>query len=107
MIKVNFIKGNETITVDVPEGLTLMEAARDYAQLPEIPGDCGGACACATCHVIVEKDWYSKIKAIDPNSAEQDLLEYEPGYNPEQSRLGCQIQLTSEYDGLTVYIKDV
>jgi 2Fe-2S ferredoxin len=107
MVKVNFIKQNETITVDVPAGFTLMEAARDYAQLPEIPGDCGGACACATCHVIVEPEWYSKLPPINQDFAEQDLLEYEPGYVPGQSRLGCQIQLTKEMDGLTVKIREV
>lgn len=107
MIKIHFIKRDVITSVDVPEGLTLMEAARDYAHLPEIPGDCGGACACATCHVWIDKKWYSKLASIDSTSAEQDLLEYEQGYDPERSRLGCQIQLKSEYDGLTVYIISV
>ena len=107
MITVNFIKEKKTITVQVPEGLTLMEAARDYAQLPEIPGDCGGACACATCHVIVGPEWYNKLSPINQDLAEQDLLEYEPGYVPGQSRLGCQIPLTKDLDGLTVKIREV
>ena len=107
MVKVNFIRNNETTTVDVPAGFTLMEAARDYAQLPEIPGDCGGACACATCHVIVEPEWYDKLSPINQDLAEQDLLEYEPGYVPNQSRLGCQVQLTRELDGLTVKVREV
>ena len=107
MVEINFIKNNETITVDVPAGLTLMEAARDYAQLPEIPGDCGGCCACATCHVIVEPEWYAKIPPINTDLAEQDLLEYEPGYVPGQSRLGCQVFLTKELNGLTVRIREV
>lgn len=107
MIKIHFIKRDAVISVEVPEGLTLMEAARDYAQLPEIPGDCGGACACATCHLWIDEKWYSKLTPIDPNSAEQDLLEYEPGYDVKRSRLGCQIQLKSEHDGLTVYVRDI
>jgi 2Fe-2S ferredoxin len=51
MITVNFKRGQETIPVQVDEGITIMEAARDYGDLPEVPGDCGGCCACATCHI--------------------------------------------------------
>lgn len=106
MIKINFIKNNKTITVDVPEGLTLMEAARDYAQLSEIPGDCGGACACATCHVWIDEKWFSKIEPIDRNSAEQDLLDYEDTFDPDRSRLGCQIILKKSHNNICVNVID-
>ena len=59
MIKVNFVRGEEIIPVQVDEGMTLMEAARDYSKeaIDEIPADCSGCCACATCHVIVDRNW--------------------------------------------------
>ena len=51
-------------TVDVPVGLTVMEGARDN-NIPGIEADCGGACACSTCHVYVDRDWINKLPAID------------------------------------------
>ena len=59
MITVYFIRGEEKIPVQVDEGMTLMEAARDYANqsIEEIPADCSGCCACATCHVIIDRNW--------------------------------------------------
>ena len=95
MITINFKRGQEIIPVQVDEGMTIMEAARDYGNIPEIPGDCGGCCACATCHI-----------KVDENSFEGSLIEYEKGYNPNLSRLGCQIQLNKEHDGLVVHLLD-
>ena len=106
MIKVNFKRGQETIPVQVDEGVTIMEAARDYGNIPEVPGDCGGCCACATCHIKVDETWIDKIGKIDESTSEGALIEYEKGYDPNVSRLGCQIQLNKEHDGLIVHLLD-
>ena len=105
MVKVNFIRDTETISVDVPVGHTLMEAAKILC-LPEIPADCGGCCACATCHIhVVGVKWQDKLK-IKQNSMEQELLEYEPGYVEGESRLACQISLNDELNNVTVKLRD-
>jgi len=106
MITINFKRGQEIISVQVDEGMTIMEAARDYGNIPEIPGDCGGCCACATCHIKIDETWIDKIGKVDENSFEGSLIEYEKGYNPNLSRLGCQIQLNKEHDGLVVHLLD-
>ena len=80
MITVYFIRGEEKIPVQVDEGMTLMEAARDYAtqSIEEIPADCSGCCACATCHVYVKDDWYDKLD--EKSEGEDDMIDqaYEP-----------------------------
>jgi 2Fe-2S ferredoxin len=106
MITVNFKRGLETIPVEVDEGVTIMEAARDYGNLPEVPGDCGGCCACATCHIKIDETWISKIGKLNESSFEGTLIEYEKNYDPNFSRLGCQIQLSKEHDGLIVHLLD-
>jgi 2Fe-2S ferredoxin len=106
MITINFKRGQETIPVQVDEGVTIMEAARDYGNIPEVPGDCGGCCACATCHIKVDETWIDKIGKIDESTSEGALIEYEKGYDPNVSRLGCQIQLNKEHDGLIVHLLD-
>ena len=105
MITVYFIRtNNEKVCVEVPEGTTLMQAARE-AKLREIPADCGGNCACATCHIHLTNAW-SQLLPIKQNGLEQSLLEYEKGYIEGVSRLSCQIQLTKELDNLTVRLRD-
>ena len=105
MVKVNFVRNDtETISVDVPVGHTVMEAAK-MADIPEIPATCGGCCACATCHIHVDSVWYNKLE-IDNDSLEIDLLEYERGYKKGSSRLGCQIFLKDEHNGLTVRLRN-
>ena len=106
MITINFKRGQETIPVQVDEGVTIMEAARDYGNIPEVPGDCGGCCACATCHIKIDESWISKIGKVKEGSFEGTLIEYEKGYDPNVSRLGCQIQLNKEHDGLIVHLLD-
>ena len=106
MITINFKRGQETIPVQVDEGVTIMEAARDYGNIPEVPGDCGGCCACATCHIKVDETWIDKIGKIEESTSEGALIEYEKGYDPSVSRLGCQIQLNKEHDGLIVHLLD-
>ena len=86
--------------VDVPEGNTVMEGAVDN-MIDGILAECGGSCTCATCHVYVDDAWTSKLGS--PGEFEKDLLEMvlEPA---ENSRLSCQIKVTSDLDGLTVRI---
>jgi 2Fe-2S ferredoxin len=83
-----------------------MEAAKYFSpvSIPEIPADCGGCCACATCHVYVDEKWIDKLPKINDNMAELELLEYEKSYKEGISRLGCQIFLTKELDGLIIHI---
>ena len=100
MVKVNFIRGTETISIDMPVGSTIMEAAKEL-ELREIPADCGGCQACATCHIYVDDVWCDKLK-IKENSLEQELLEYEKGYVEGKSRLSCQIQLDDSLNNVTV-----
>lgn len=100
-IKITFIQSNdEPLIVDVPAGYTLMEAAVKNG-VSGIQGDCGGACACATCHVYVTTDWKGRTGPRDEN--EEAMLDFAQGVEPE-SRLGCQIRVTEELDGLVVRV---
>jgi len=84
--------------VDVPDGYTVMEGAVNN-QIPGIDGDCGGACACATCHVHVAPEWLAKLEPA--SELERDMLAF--AQDPDAtSRLSCQIKITPELDGLTV-----
>ena len=95
---------NKTHTIDVQNGLTVMEGAVQN-DIPGIDADCGGGMACATCHIHLSNAW-THILPIKENGLEQSLLEYERGYIPGVSRLSCQIQLTKELDNLTVKLRD-
>ena len=108
MITVYFMRGQEKIPVQVDEGRTLMEAARDYSStnINEIPADCSGCCACATCHVRIDQNWTDKVGEAKLNSMETELLEYERGYDRMRSRLACQIQLEKKHDGLVAHLLD-
>ena len=99
MTKVTFkdFQGNSK-TIEVENGLSVMEGAIQN-DISGIDADCGGAMACATCHVYVKDEWFNKIpKAED---AEVDMIDmaYEPKKN---SRLSCQIIVSDELDGLEV-----
>ena len=85
--------------VEVPIGLTVMEGARDN-NIPGIEADCGGACACSTCHVYVDEEWISKLPPID--DIERDMLDFAFEPNEKLSRLTCQLNVTEELDGLVV-----
>jgi len=99
MPKITYIEHNKkSHTVDVPSELTVMEGAAQN-NIPGIDADCGGACACATCHVYVDAKWFGKIKKKD--DAEQDMLDM--AFEPNKfSRLSCQITVSDELDGLVV-----
>ena len=78
-------------------GLTLMEIIRDAGM--DIEAACGGCCACATCHLYVDKDWFSKLPAREDD--EESMLDQ--AFNVEDnSRLGCQIEFNDELDGINV-----
>ena len=99
MAKITFITHDgETHTADITPGWSLMEGAVKN-QVPGIDADCGGACACATCHVYVDPAW---TPALPPkNDVEEAMLDFAQAAAPN-SRLSCQIQVTSELEGLVV-----
>lgn len=99
MVKITYIEhGGAEHVVNVALGLTVMEGARDN-NIPGIDADCGGACACSTCHVYVDPAWADKIPGKE--AMEEDMLDF--AYEPaETSRLTCQIKVTPELDGLVV-----
>ncbi|MGV6812379.1 MAG: 2Fe-2S iron-sulfur cluster-binding protein [Brevirhabdus sp.] len=100
MAKITYIEFNGTEhTVDVANGLTVMEGARDNG-IPGIEADCGGACACSTCHVYVAENWVEKLPAKD--AMEEDMLDFAFQPDPARSRLTCQIKVTDDLDGLVV-----
>jgi 2Fe-2S ferredoxin len=87
-----------TRTVDAEIGATVMETAIKN-NVPGIEAECGGACACATCHVHVDEAWRAIVG--DPSPMEEDMLDF--GFDVrENSRLSCQIKVTDELDGLIV-----
>lgn len=104
MAKITYIEhtGVEHV-VDVPNGSSVMEGARDN-NLPGIKADCGGACACSTCHVYVDAAWVEKIPAKD--GTEEDMLDFTWEPDATRSRLTCQIRVTDELDGLIVHLPE-
>ena len=103
MPKITFIPyRQEEITVEAEVGSTVMEAAVRNG-VPGIEAECGGACACATCHVYVAEDWYARVGA--PQPMEEDMLDFAWEVKPT-SRLSCQIKVTEELDGLVVDIPE-
>ena len=93
-------RSGETSTVDVGDGLTVMEAIRDNG-FDELLALCGGCCSCATCHVHVDPEFFDKLAQMSED--ENDLLD-SSGDRDEWSRLGCQIPFTADLDGLKVRI---
>jgi len=98
MPKLVFIDRDDTRReVEVPVGLSVMEAA--HRNDIDLEGACEGSLACSTCHVIVDPEWFDKLE--DPKEDEEDMLDLAFGLT-RTSRLGCQIIMTEELDGLTV-----
>lgn len=103
MAKVIFIErsGAERV-VDAPNGVSVLDSAHRIS-LEGVDGDCGGACACGTCHVIIDREW---LAAVGPRNAEEkQMLELTPDVQPG-SRLACQIQTTGALDGLRVHLPE-
>ena len=99
MVKITFIdSAGQSRTIDAEEGATVMETAVRNGE-PEIEAECGGACACATCHVYVDPDWVEKTGKAEP--MEEDMLDFAFEVQPT-SRLSCQIKVKTQLDGLVV-----
>jgi 2Fe-2S ferredoxin len=98
MPKMTFIERNGAPrVVEAPVGLSILEIAHKHGV--DIEGACEGSLACSTCHVIVDSDWFGKLKA--PSEDEEDMLDLAFGLE-KTSRLGCQIVMSEALDGLVV-----
>ncbi len=103
MAKITFIQPDGTAQeVEAEAGMTVMEAAKTN-DIPGIEAECGGACACATCHVYVNEAWRDKLS--NRESMEEDMLDF--AFNVrDESRLCCQITVTDALDGLVVRVPE-
>jgi 2Fe-2S ferredoxin len=100
MSKITYLTPAGTeVVVENAEG-NLMNIAVDN-QVDGIDGDCGGVCSCATCHIKIDSAWTEKVGPA--SETENDLLELEDDVD-ESSRLGCQVEMTEELDGLVVRV---
>tara|TARA_E500000331_G_C17182728_1_gene681245 strand:+ start:63 stop:383 length:321 start_codon:yes stop_codon:yes gene_type:complete len=99
MSKITYIENSgKTHTVDVKNGLTVMEGAIQN-DIPGIDADCGGGMSCATCHVYVNEVWFDKMPKKE--DGEDDMLDM--AFEPNKfSRLSCQIIVSDELEGLVV-----
>jgi 2Fe-2S ferredoxin len=101
MPKITYIEhGGREHRVEVPAGLSVMRGAVDN-NIPGIDADCGGECACATCHVYVAEAWLGRIGTPVPGSQEASMLSFAALAQPN-SRLACQIEVSDRLDGLVV-----
>lgn len=99
MPRVKYIEFNGTEhDIDVPVGLSVMRGAIDN-NVPGIDADCGGQCACATCHVFVDAQWIAATGT--PPDMEESMLEF-AAMRQDNSRLACQIEMSEALDGLVV-----
>lgn len=88
------------IRLNAQNGISVMENIRDLDA--SVDAICGGLCSCATCHVFIEPDWTARLPARSPE--ETMLLENSDSFDPERSRLSCQILVTDELDGLSLEV---
>ncbi|WP_310619203.1 2Fe-2S iron-sulfur cluster-binding protein [Flexibacterium corallicola] len=103
MPKITFITAaGERHDVDAASGSTIMETAIKF-MVPGIEAECGGACACATCHVYVDPEWAAKTGSPEP--MEEDMLDFAQDIR-DTSRLSCQIKLDDSLDGIVVHIPE-
>lgn len=104
MARITYVEhGGREHVVEVANGLTVMEGARDNG-IPGIEADCGGACACSTCHVYVAADWVDRLPPKDPMEA--DMLDFAWQPDPVRSRLTCQLKVSEALDGLVVHLPE-
>lgn len=103
MPKITYITSDGAKTeVDAAEGSTVMENAIKH-MVQGIEAECGGACACATCHVYVDDAWSGKVGQPEP--MEEDMLDFAYDVKPT-SRLSCQIKVSGDLDGLVVHVPE-
>jgi len=100
-VKIVFIEKGETKEFEVPVGISVLEVA--HSNNINLEGACEGSLACSTCHVVVDKNFYDRLSP--PSEDEEDMLDLAFGLTPT-SRLGCQIIMTKELDGLTLIVPD-
>lgn len=104
MAKITYVEHNgREHVIEVATGLTVMEGARDNG-VPGIEADCGGACACSTCHVYVASEWVDKLPPKD--AMESDMLDFAWQPDPVRSRLTCQLRVSDALDGLVVNLPE-
>ena len=97
MVKITYIDHAGTArTVEAEPGSTVMETAIKHG-VHGIEAECGGACACSTCHVYIDQAWREKVG--EPSPMEEDMLDFAYSVQPN-SRLSCQIKVREELDGL-------
>lgn len=100
MPKLTFVKTNgERVEIDAPNGLSIMEIAHQNSEKVYLEGACEGSLACSTCHVIVDPEWYAQLS--EATEDEEDMLDLAFGLT-QTSRLGCQIIMSDELDGMVV-----
>jgi 2Fe-2S ferredoxin len=103
MAKITFIEHNGTEhTVEGDNGMSVMEVAVKN-MVPGIDADCGGACACATCHVYLEGEWAEKL--AERSEMEEDMLDFAFDVK-DSSRLSCQIRVSDAIDGLVLRVPE-
>jgi 2Fe-2S ferredoxin len=103
MTKITYIAFDGTpFEVDAENGSTVMENAIKKG-VPGLEAECGGACACATCHVYVDEEWTGVVG--EPEPMEEDMLDFAFDVRPN-SRLSCQIKVRDELDGLVVRVPE-
>jgi 2Fe-2S ferredoxin len=103
MPKISFVDAaGSAAEVDAKAGLTVMEVAVDN-NITGMVAECGGACACATCHAYVDEAWLGKLPAMD--DMEDAMLDSALDRRPN-SRLSCQIEITDDLDGLALTVAD-
>jgi len=103
MTKITFVEHNGTEhALDAENGMTLMEAAVKNS-IPGIDADCGGACACATCHIYLRDGWAEKTGSRE--EMEEDMLDFAFDVR-DNSRLSCQIKVSDEIDGIVVDVPE-
>ena len=104
MAKITYVEFNgKEHTLEVANGLTVMEGARDNG-IPGIEADCGGACACSTCHVYVDAAWVDRLPKKD--AMEADMLDFAWKPDAVRSRLTCQLKVSAALDGLRVQMPE-
>lgn len=106
MVKLTFVVhgGRRRLDVEMDAGKTARDAALSN-NVPGIDGDCGGACACATCHVHVDPAWINTVGRLIEGTMESDLLQFAEGITTE-SRLACQITLDAQFEGLVLHVPE-
>ena len=105
MPEIVFVRTDGTeYRIEVVSGTTARDAAVSNS-VPGIDGDCGGVCACATCHVHVDPAWIEATGKIKEGTIEADLIQFAEG-SDDTSRLACQIVMTPELNGLVLHIPE-